>query len=59
MLTNEPIAITIRKDDTDLRDELNEALDTLRASGKLKELSMEWLGDDYTSNIDEELNVVE
>lgn len=59
MLTNEPIAITIRKDDTALRDELNEALDTLRESGKLKELSMEWLGDDYTSNIDEELNVVE
>lgn len=59
MLTNEPIAITIRKEDTALRDELNEALDTLRESGKLKELSIEWLGDDYTSNIDEELNVVE
>lgn len=59
MLTNEPIAITIRKDDTALRDDLNEALQTLREDGKLKELSMEWLGDDYTSNIDEELDVVE
>ncbi len=59
MLTNEPIAITIRKEDTALRDELNKALDSLRESGKLKELSIKWLGDDYTSNIDEELNVVE
>ncbi len=59
MLTNEPIAITLRKEDTALRDELNEALKSLRESGELKALSIKWLGDDYTSNIDEELNVVE
>ena len=59
MLTNEPIAITIRKDDTDLRDTLNGALDALREDGTLKDLSVKWLGDDYTSNIDTELNVVE
>lgn len=59
MLTNEPIAITLRKDDTALRDELNAALLSLRESGELKALSIKWLGDDYTSNIDEELNVVE
>jgi polar amino acid transport system substrate-binding protein len=59
MLTNEPIAITIRKDDTELRDTLNGALNALRESGALKDLSVKWLGDDYTSNIDTELNVVE
>lgn len=59
MLTNEPIAITLRKDDTAMRDELNEALASLRESGELKALSVKWLGDDYTSDIDEELNVVE
>ncbi len=59
MLTNEPIAITLRKDDTALRDELNEALKSLRESGELKALSIKWLGDDYTSEINEELNVVE
>ncbi len=59
MLTNEPIAITLRKDDTALRDELNVALRSLRESGELKALSMKWLGDDYTSEINEELNVVD
>lgn len=55
MLTNEPIAITIRKDEADLRDKLNTALDELRADGTLKALSIQWLGADYTSNINEEL----
>lgn len=59
MLTNEPIAITIRKDDTELRDKLNGALASLREEGTLSELSIKWLGDDYTSDIDTELNVVE
>ena len=59
MLTNEPIAITIRKDDTELRDTLNGAMDKLRADGTLKELSIKWLGDDYTSDIDEELKGAE
>lgn len=59
MLTNEPIAITIRKDDTELRDKLNGAIDSLREDGTLSDLSVKWLGDDYTSDIDTELNVVE
>jgi polar amino acid transport system substrate-binding protein len=59
MLTNEPIAVTIRKDDTDLKAKIDTALDALREEGTLKELSIKWLGDDYTSNIDETLKGAE
>lgn len=59
LLTNEPIGIALRKDSADLLDKLNDALDAIRADGTLKSLSMEWLGEDYTSEIDEELRVVE
>ncbi|MGB4589157.1 MAG: ABC transporter substrate-binding protein [Clostridiaceae bacterium] len=59
MLTNEPIAVTIRKDDTDLKAKIDTALDALREDGTLKELSIKWLGDDYTSNIDETLKGAE
>lgn len=59
MLTNEPIAVTIRKDDTDLKAKIDSALDALREEGKLKELSIKWLGGDYTSNIDETLKGAE
>lgn len=55
MLTNEPIAVTIRKEDTALKEKIDTALDALKEEGVLKELSMKWLGADYTSDIDEEL----
>ena len=59
MLTNEPIAVAIKKDNTELQEKINAALLELKEEGKLKELSEKWMGGDYTSNIDEELNVVE
>ncbi|MBF7096093.1 basic amino acid ABC transporter substrate-binding protein [Alkalibacter mobilis] len=58
-LTNEPIGVCIRKDDTELQSKINAALAELREEGTLKEISIEWLKDDYTSNIDTELNVIE
>ncbi|QSX07589.1 amino acid ABC transporter substrate-binding protein [Alkalibacter rhizosphaerae] len=58
-LTNEPIGVCIRKDDTELKEKIDAALATLRENGTLKEISEEWLGDDYTSNIDTELRVIE
>ncbi|MFZ7134672.1 MAG: basic amino acid ABC transporter substrate-binding protein [Eubacteriales bacterium] len=58
-LTNEPIGICYRKGDTETQDKINGALEELRNDGTLKTLSEEWLGDDYTSNIDEELNAIE
>lgn len=57
--TNEPIGITVKKDNTALIAKLNTALDELKADGTLKKISEEWLGADYTSDIDEELNFVE
>lgn len=59
MLTNEPIAVAIKKDNTELQEKINTALLELQEEGKLKEISEKWMGGDYTSNIDEELNVVE
>jgi len=58
-LTNEPIGVCLREEDTELKDEIDQAIEELRADGTLAEISQEWLGDDYTSDIDEELNVVE
>lgn len=58
-LTNEPIGVCIRKDDTEMQEAINQALEELRSDGTLKAISEEWLGDDYTSNIDTELRVIE
>jgi polar amino acid transport system substrate-binding protein len=54
-LTNEPIAVCIKKGNTELRDKFQKALDELAKEGKLSELSKKWFGDDYTQNIDENL----
>lgn len=59
MLTNEPIAIALGKDDVELQSKINAALDELRQEGTLKALSEKWLGADYTSDINEEIQVVE
>lgn len=58
-LTNEPIGICFRKGDTENQDIVNTALEAMREEGKLTEISMEWFGEDYTSNIDTELNAIE
>lgn len=51
-LTNEPIAICVKKGNTKLRDALQEALDNIAKSGKLSKISEKWLDEDYTKNID-------
>ncbi|MBN2878738.1 MAG: amino acid ABC transporter substrate-binding protein [Clostridia bacterium] len=51
-LTNEPIAVALNKDVPELEAAINDAIAALQASGKLAEISIEHLGDDYTSNID-------
>lgn len=58
-LTNEPIGVCIRKDDTEMKEAIDQALEELRSDGTLKAISEEWLGADYTSNIDTELRVIE
>ncbi|MPW25994.1 transporter substrate-binding domain-containing protein [Alkalibaculum sp. M08DMB] len=58
-LTNEPIGVCLRKGDKELQEKINGALEELRADGTLKAISEEWLGSDYTTDIDLELNVIE
>lgn len=54
-LTNEPIAICIKKGNTQLKDQMNEAIKKLQENGKLKEISVTWFNEDYTSDIDGQL----
>lgn len=54
-LTNEPIAVCIKKGNTTLRDEIQKALDELRADGTLKTISEKWFDVDLTTDIDTEL----
>ncbi len=54
-LTNEPIAICIKKGNTELKEQMDAAIKKLQENGKMKEISMEWFAKDYTSNIDQEL----
>lgn len=53
-LTNEPIAVCMKKD-TDLKEKIDAAITKLQENGTMKEISNKWLGDDYVSDIDEEL----
>lgn len=52
ILTNEPIAITVRKGEDAFTETLNNALDTLQENGTMTEISMKWFNEDMTSNID-------
>lgn len=54
-LTNEPIGVCLKKGNTDLKEKIDAALVTLQGGDTLVKISTEWLGDDYVSNIDEEL----
>lgn len=45
-LTNEPVGIGFRKEDTDLRDAVQKALDELKKEGALSKLSEKWFGYD-------------
>ena len=54
-LSNEPIGITMRKNDTEFAQKIEETLQKLRDNGKLAELSQKWFGEDITENINTEL----
>lgn len=45
-LTSEPVGIGFRKEDTDLRDEVQKTLDELKKEGTLSKLSEKWFGYD-------------
>lgn len=50
-LSPEPIGVCLRKSDTALRDQIQKAIDDLKADGTLKKISEKWFGEDLTSNI--------
>lgn len=54
-LTNEPIAVCIKKGNTELKAKIDEAIVALQENGTMKSISEEWLGGDYVSDIDEKL----
>ena len=54
-LTNEPIAICIKKGNVEMKNKLQKALDDVRSKGILSDLSIKYLGEDYTENIDTNL----
>ena len=58
-LTNEPIAIGLKKENTKLQGEIQVALDAMKADGTMKKISEKWFGKDLTSNIDEKLKEME
>lgn len=51
-LTNEPVGIAFRKNDTALRDSVQKAMDSMVKDGTMKKISIKWFGEDLTSNID-------
>lgn len=59
VLTNEPIGITARKDDTEFVNKLNETLKKLQDNGKMKEISEKWFGKDMTTDIDAEVKTID
>ncbi len=59
ILSNEPIGVTMRKNDTEFAAKMNETLQKLRDNGKLAELSQKWFKKDVTQNINMDLKVIE
>ena len=55
LLTNEPIAVAMNKDNEELINAVNDAIATLQENGIMTEISIATLGADYTSDIDTEL----
>lgn len=59
VLTNEPIGVTARLEDTEMTKTINTAIKKLLDNGTLTEISMKWFGKDMTTNIDKNLVVIE
>lgn len=57
-LTNEPIGVCFRKDESTLRDSMQTQLDAMVTDGTMKSFSMKWFGQDLTSNIDTKLKML-
>jgi polar amino acid transport system substrate-binding protein len=56
-LTNEPIAVCFKKDNTALRDKVDKVIEGFQKDGTLKKISEKWFSEDLTGNIDEKLKM--
>ncbi len=54
-LTNEPLAVTMKKGNDELKAKVDSAIKEMRNNGKLKVISETWFKYDYTSNINEDI----
>ncbi|MDF2984968.1 MAG: Amino acid transporter [Eubacterium sp.] len=50
-LTNEPIGMCFAKNNTELRDKAQKALEDMFADGTMKKISENWFGEDLTGNV--------
>ncbi|MEF9918077.1 MAG: ABC transporter substrate-binding protein [Eubacterium sp.] len=59
VLTNEPIAVTVRKGDDAFTKKINESLKKLQENGTMTKISMKWFGEDMTNNINPDIKIIE
>lgn len=59
LLSNEPIGICIEKSNAALAEEVNAAIKVLQDNGTMTEISQKWFSEDFATNINEELSVIE
>ncbi|HHV71577.1 MAG TPA: amino acid ABC transporter substrate-binding protein [Clostridia bacterium] len=50
-LSYEPMGIAVRKEDKELLDAINQAIDDMRADGTLGKISEKWFGEDITKDV--------
>ncbi len=55
ILSNEPLAVCMKKGNADLKAKVEDALKKMQENGELKKISEKWFEKDYTSNIDEKV----
>jgi L-cystine transport system substrate-binding protein len=53
VLTNSKVYFILRKDETELSQKLDEAIKSIKADGTLSKLSVQWLGRDYSNEINQ------
>ena len=58
-LTNEPIAVAIKKGNKDLLNDINECIKAFQEDGTMAKISKKYLGKDYTQNIDTKINTIQ
>lgn len=59
LLSNEPIGVSIAKGNEELAANVNTAIAALQESGKMTEISQKWFSEDFATQIDEEIKVIQ